>query len=217
MLFELAVCTNSTYDLCSPLTTPSQKAISELDPTQSGFFNTNASSTESVDTYYQATLNLSSGYEATSSQTQIGAVNFDLYGNDNSIYGNTPSGLDITQNDFLSMVSNKFPFAYMLQIYNIFNGLSNEQHAASLTPVTLTMFLPNGNHISATSTQNGGNALTALPVTVISQDEMYKIMPKSTWDELKLLEGAAIIIGTAFYFFHRIKNWKHGGGGGETA
>jgi hypothetical protein len=42
-------------------------------------------------------------------------------------------------------------------------------------------------------------------------------MPKSTWDELKLLEGAAIIIGTAFYFFHRIKNWKHGGGGGETA
>ena len=213
MLFSLAKCTDNTYNICTPVANPTQQAISDLDSTQSGFFEYNATSTESTDSYYQAILNLSTGYSSTSTQIQIGGVNFDLYGDDTSIYGNTPTGLNITQNDFLLMLQNKFPFAYAMQILNIFNGLANENTTASLAPVTLSFYLPNGSPVNATTTVHGGAALTALPVEIINQDEMYKIMPKPTWDFLKVLEGAAMIFGTAWAIWGRIKSWKHGNSG----
>lgn len=209
MLFSLAQCSDNTYNICTALTNPEQTAISSLDTTQSGFFEVNATSTQATSTYYQAILVLSSGYQATSSQFTIGTINFDLYGDDSSIYTNSPTGSNLNTNAFLQMLQNKFLFAYAMQIYNIFSGLANENNNASLTPIALTMYLPNGSTVTPTSTLNGGAALTGVSLPIISQEEIFKILPKPTWDLIKELEGAGMIIGTAWLIWGRIKSYRH--------
>lgn len=102
-------------------------------------------------------------------------------------------------NKFRTIFQKKFPFEYAFQMYDIYDYLQTASTTASFTELSLTM----------PAIAQLKNATTTFKF--FSKVEMFKLLPESTWNVLKTLQGAGLVFLTFMYFFHRIKSFRHGG------
>lgn len=93
----------------------------------------------------------------------------------------------------------KFPFEYVYQMVDLVDVLSSTTTSATFTELSLTF----------PAIQQLNNATTSIPF--FSKTEMLKILPMGTWDFVRTIEGAFVILMTGFYFLNRIKSFQHGG------
>jgi hypothetical protein len=138
---------------------------------------------------------------------------YDTYGRGSSTY---PSLFDISSGNngsyplvgalpntdsLRNAFQNKAPFVYFYQIYDLVQGMDNK---SSSTPFqTVTFVIPTS---TATSTMVFSKSIQ-LPL--ISQAEIFTILPQSTWNIIKQLWGALIVVGMFYYIFKRWTTMWH--------
>lgn len=91
----------------------------------------------------------------------------------------------------------KIPFVYIYQMADIFSSLAATTTDATFTELSLTF-------PAITVLKNA-----TFTIPFFSKTEILQILPQTTWDFMKALEGAGVVIAFGFLFFHRISGFWH--------
>jgi hypothetical protein len=98
-----------------------------------------------------------------------------------------------------NLLGNKVPFVYIFQILSMAQELDSTSTVSSGSTLSLTF--PSFSQLH--------NSTTSIPFLDFSY--FTTLLPSADWDTIRELDGDAEVIATAFYFFNRLKSFRHGG------